>query len=842
MSLPLPEITGYTVTERIGKGGFASVYLATRQLDDERVAIKVLHDHSSNEDDLRRFERERQTMRAFNGHPNIVTVFDSGVTETGSHYMVLEFVGGGSVRDLLGDQRALHWSDATRIAVQVCSALDVAHRSGVLHRDVKPANILLDSDAVKLSDFGIARLVGQSQMTAAQSIIGTLAYTPPEVFHGKTFDGRGDIYQLGITIYEMLLGRPPFSSAVSDNKATIIRRILDKPAPPLEQFDIPAPLSDLLERVLAKDPADRPQTAQRFGELLNAIEVELGQPPTPMASGPSAVAPNAVDTVEVGSFSGVTPTPEPQTPTPPVIAPPLGADATVAGQLPNLETTVMPSDVGVTDAGEQAAAFPAAAEIPSAVINQPVPVVEPAQVSHVESEPSTPAAPPAQKRESTGGSRRWPLLVIALLVVCGVGAGIAYTQLSRDDDTDDSTTDEEQTDDTSTDGETTTDDEPSTNSSAFSPVDTDVFGNLDASAGIVFGSTANSQGLTIVGSVGDGERLTDQRSVVWTLGPEGFEMQREITEGTPHRMWAIGVIDQETFLVVGETPGRDGLAWTGDRAATLAAITDASFTGGAQDYLRTAAHDPSQGEAFLVGGTRTEGTLSVPGMWEVTANPTWGNPEWSLIDLGTDVAGVVNDIDVDGDLAVAVGSQTIDGEDTALMKVRVAGNWQDLIGPLLHAQLWAVTIAGDRIIAVGAQDTNTANPTPVAVIADIAGSIPRSHSLPIRSGDGGVETGIARAVTTLADGTVVAVGDVDRALEPGNADSDIDRDGAVWELLPGDDLGQDLWTTRASSDLLADGFTELWAIDQWNGSTYVFGRTETDDGRQPAGAWVLDLS
>ena len=274
-----PKIPGYSIVERLGSGGFATVYRALADESQTEWAIKVLHGHAAATDDLKRFQRERTTMQALR-HDNIVSVHSHGETEDGMHFTVLEYVGGGSVRDSIRANGSMHWGEAMSIGVQICAALDIAHRNGVLHRDVKPANILLDHDTAKLTDFGIARLVGQTAVTKAQSIIGTLAYTPPELFHNKAFDGRGDIYQLGVTLYEMLLGRAPFTSAASENKATVIRRILENPAPPLAQFDIPTELSDLLDEVLAKDPADRPQTAARFGERLNAVEVALGRPAT----------------------------------------------------------------------------------------------------------------------------------------------------------------------------------------------------------------------------------------------------------------------------------------------------------------------------------------------------------------------------------------------------------------------------------------------------------------------------------------------------------------------------------------------------------------------------------
>lgn len=819
--MPLPEIDGYTVTERIGTGGFASVYAATRLADDEQVAIKVLHDHTSAEADLRRFEREAQTMRAFNGHPNIVSVFESGTTESGSHFAVLEFVGGGSVRDLLREQRALHWGEALRIGGQVASALDVAHRSGVLHRDVKPANILVDEENVKLSDFGIARLVGQSQVTAAQSIIGTLAYTPPEVFHGASFDGRGDIYQLGISMYEMLLGRPPFSSATTDNKATIIRRILDKPAPPLEQFDIPGPISDLLEQVLAKDPADRPQTAQRFAELIAEIEAELGLSPTiPLADRSTSTPTPPVDISDpTGPATVAMESPFDDQPFPAQHE----ADLTVVGQSSDPNTVVMP-----VERVEQPDSFK---EQLRAGVGQPE-ASTPAVQAQPAATPPVVTAPPTV--EPSGGSNRgkWLGALLALLIVSGAGVAFAFTQLDRGDTTDGTATEEPEEEQQDAEPEVT---------AAFAAVATDVFSQPEASAGIVFDSVANSQGLTIVGSVGDGEQLPDQRSVVWTFGESGFVMRRDVTENAPHRMWGIGVIEGETFLAVGDSPGRDGIAWTGDRASAFTPVSSPDFTGDSEDYLRVSIHDLSLGETFLVGGRRTEGAEGIPAIWEVAANPTWGNPEWTLNDIGAGSPGVINDIAVDGGIAAAVGMETVDGQDRALMKIRQDGEWSNLIGPVEDVELWGVTILDERIIAVGVQDPRTA-PVPVAIIADTLGTTPRRHALPIRSGDGGVESGIARSVRTLNNGTVIVVGDVDRSLDPGNADAEIDKDGAIWELLPGNELGDDLWTTRVSSDLVVDGFVELWTIDEFDDTVYVFGRTETEDGRRPAGAWTLDLS
>ncbi len=806
--MTLPSIEGYTISNRLGTGGFASVYLAANA-DGELVAIKVLHAHSTNENDLRRFERERMTMEAFGGHPHIVGVHDTGETESGEHYMVLEYVDGGSVRDLIKDQGALHWGDALRISVQMCSALDVAHRSGVLHRDVKPGNVLLHDETAKLTDFGIARLIGQSQVTAAQSIIGTLAYTPPEVFHNRGFDGRGDIYQLGITMYEMLLGRAPFTSAAADNKAMIIRRILDKPAPSLAPFDIPQQISDLLDEVLAKDPADRPQSAQGLGQRLNDIERELGRAPTPMYQQDSDTSTAGATTTDhrndIDTNHGLTvPIDMADVPTPPSVSPSNDANLTVAEPRPSQATSVL---------------------------QQPErPDTTPVEAAPSEPQTSRAAASNPPDPETSGRSRApWLVLLLGLVVIGGAGALFALNSSGSgsDDGANDPVEEPGTGDSTDVGGET------STPTPEFAPVDSDVFALPDGTDGVVFDSVRNSFGLTIVGSAGDGERVSDQRSILWTLDDDnGFAVQRDFSDSGPHRMWSIGVIDGETFLSVGDSPGLDGIAWAGGQASAFTNVTPAELTGPGRDQLRVAVEDTSQDPTFLVGGSRAD---EVTGLWEVRGEPSWQDPTWTQIDLG-DEPGVISDIAVEGDLAVAVGMETIDGQDVGVMLIRRGGTWTNLIEPQPNTQFWGVAIDGGQIFAVGEQNTNS-SPNPFAVISNADG-VGNIHVLPIRSGDGGVQTGIARSVAALDDGTVIAIGDVGRLIDPDDAESAIDRDGAVWEYLP----DQDVWTTRASPDLLADGFTELWAIDEWNDTVYVFGRTETDDGRQPAGAWTLTLN
>ena len=812
-----PNIAGYTVGDLLGSGGFASVYLATDDATGRQSAIKVLHDHTSKPDDLRRFERERMSMRALSGHPNIVRVYDSGETTDGQHYTALEYIDGGSVRDRITEGGALHWATAVEIGVQICAALDVAHRSGVLHRDVKPANILLDHDMAKLSDFGIARLVGQSQVTAAQSIIGTLAYTPPEVFHNKPFDGRGDIYQLGISLYEMLLGRAPFTSAAADNKATIIRRILDNPAPPLAQFDIPQPLSDLLDEVLAKDPADRPQSADSFGRRLNDVERQLGRTPTEVGAETQGIIAET-STILYGSeetqLSKISPEPPTVsiTPEPPTVEPPTGSDITVVEPRPENATSVLPQP-GPPPVIEPPRVSVASDDWPAA---PPINIVEP-QIER--DEPAAPNVPDIHEPRR----RSWAW-VLGFLLLAGAAGASAYLWQAAD------SSDDANGSNTEPGG-----DDANGRVVQFAALDSSAFAEPTGTDGVVFASAANTLGLTIVGGAGNGEAVSQQRSVMWTVGEindetdirmrADFAADEGLSSAT-QRLLDIAIVDGQ-MLAVGEKQGgggTNGIAWIGDRAGSLRPANDSSFQTAARESLRGVDGDPAN-DQFIVVGSRQAGNNLVAGLWTVEKNPNWDTPLWSVLEVERRADGVLNDVAVLGDVAVAVGSEVIDGENAAVILIRRGDSWADLIVPEPNATLHSVAIAGDRIIAVGEKAGDT-GVVPFAAVTNSDG-VGFIHLLPARG-----NSGIARSVGVVDEGRVVAVGDVARGS---------DRDGAIWELLADDELVLDTWTTRATPDLQVDGFTELWAIDEFDDVVYVFGRTEANN-RQPAGAWTLDLT
>ncbi len=212
---------------RIGGGGFSTVYSAWDEGFQRRVAVKVLH--SLDEDGLRRFDRERGIMGRVSSHPNILTPFRAGYTVTGAPYLVMELVEGGSLDDLAKERGALPWKESVGYVTSAVAALGHAHAKGVLHRDIKPGNILLDQGVAKLTDFGIAAI---RESTASQ-VAYTLAHCPPETFAGgeDRRDERSDLYSMASTLLALIIGRAPFEVEGQDSQQAYMFRILDREPP-----------------------------------------------------------------------------------------------------------------------------------------------------------------------------------------------------------------------------------------------------------------------------------------------------------------------------------------------------------------------------------------------------------------------------------------------------------------------------------------------------------------------------------------------------------------------------------------------------------------------------------
>ena len=245
----------YVIKRKLGSGGMADVYLAEDQELGRHVALKLLDDrHASDEQFVERFRREAQSAAGLN-HPNIVSIFDRGRAE-GTYYIAMEYLDGRTLKELLVRNGPTPIPIAIDYARQILGALAFAHRNGIIHRDIKPHNIVVGGDGrLKVTDFGIARS-GASQMTEAGSIVGTAQYLSPEQARGAPVDPRSDLYSLGIVLYEMLTGKVPFTG---DTPVEIAMKHLSQiPEPPSSlRPEVPHDLDAVVLRALAKDPDQR---------------------------------------------------------------------------------------------------------------------------------------------------------------------------------------------------------------------------------------------------------------------------------------------------------------------------------------------------------------------------------------------------------------------------------------------------------------------------------------------------------------------------------------------------------------------------------------------------------
>jgi beta-lactam-binding protein with PASTA domain/predicted Ser/Thr protein kinase len=267
----------YQVLRKLGAGGMANVYLAEDQELGRRVAIKILNErHANDEQFVERFRREAKNAAALS-HPNIVSIYDRGEAE-GTYYIAMEYLDGRSLKELIVGNGPAPVNVAIEYARQILSALRFAHLKGIVHRDIKPHNVLVDSDGrVKVTDFGIAR-AGASQMTEAGSIVGTAQYLSPEQARGTAVDQRSDLYSLGIVLYELLTGVLPFNG---DTPVEIAMKHLSQmPEPPsAKRPELPHDLDLVVMRALAKDPDDRYQSAEEMDADLERVARGAGVSP-----------------------------------------------------------------------------------------------------------------------------------------------------------------------------------------------------------------------------------------------------------------------------------------------------------------------------------------------------------------------------------------------------------------------------------------------------------------------------------------------------------------------------------------------------------------------------------
>jgi serine/threonine-protein kinase len=288
------RIASYILLEPIGHGGMAVVYRARQESLDRTVAVKVLSENlAASSEFMERFRREARTAANLR-HPNVITVHDFGEDERGVPYLVLEYIEGPTLADLmdvgLDDARIPDLLD------QIAAGLDYAHARGVIHRDIKPGNVLMTDDGrAVLADFGLAWLLEGAHLTLTGGVIGTPEYMSPEQAGGEAIDHRSDVYALGVVLYEMLVGERPF---VAETPIGVLLKHLQDPAPSVldARPDLPAAVGDVIARVLVKDRNERYSSAGELARAFRAAFVHGVQPsPTavPVAALPTSVAPVA---------------------------------------------------------------------------------------------------------------------------------------------------------------------------------------------------------------------------------------------------------------------------------------------------------------------------------------------------------------------------------------------------------------------------------------------------------------------------------------------------------------------------------------------------------------------
>ena len=397
-------ISGLGPAVRIGSGGFADVYRAQQTNLRREVAVKVLRAPANEEQARMRFERECHAVGAVSGHPNIVGVHEGGFTSDGRAYLVMEYFPGGSLLDRLQRDGPMSAAEVIDIGLKIGRALGVAHDAGVLHRDVKPANILISAyGEPALADFGIARVEG-GQQTATGLVTASFAHASPEVLEGGAPSAPSDIYSLGSTLFELFTGNPPHFKAGEESVWALMNRVVSEPVPDPTSVGMPEPLAVTVRKATLRNPEARHRSTGEFVAQLSGV--------APVQASPAQGSP-------------VRPVPPP----PPVDV--HNRHTVAMSKTEQLPVVSVPADAGLPAANE-----------PPTKLNSPVTAGpspgragpgSPGHVPPLSAPPSTSAPPAALARSKRRRSR--VLALAALLLVAAVGGGVAWFVLDNSGNT-----------------------------------------------------------------------------------------------------------------------------------------------------------------------------------------------------------------------------------------------------------------------------------------------------------------------------------------------------------------------------------------------------------------------
>jgi serine/threonine-protein kinase len=415
----------YQVEALLGQGGMSAVYRATDPNLRRTVAIKLIHPHLSTDPHfVGRFKEEAAAVARLR-HPNIVQVHDFNV-DGDTYYMVMEYLVGETLQAKLkranAAGRRLSFAEDASICAQVCAAAGYAHNHDLIHRDIKPANIMLDVNGQAiLMDFGIVKIFGGEYHTATGATVGTALYMSPEQIRSERVDERSDVYSLGVTLYEMISGHPPFEA---DSAVTLMMMVLNDPLPDLRKMraDLPPTLEAIVYRALAREPAQRFQTMAEMAAALRQFQAEIaGLPPAPAAA-PAALAATQVE--EAAPTAGLPASHEARLASPPA----------AAGNLHDKATEVEPAAAlaapppATAAPSKPLAAPPPVTAAPSAPFAAPPPVTAAPSAPFAAPPPFT-AAPPASRPAPPAAARAQKLRLVSLLAAGLVVVALAFLAL-----------------------------------------------------------------------------------------------------------------------------------------------------------------------------------------------------------------------------------------------------------------------------------------------------------------------------------------------------------------------------------------------------------------------------